>query len=472
MRLRVTAVIGTALAVALAAATGCTSSNGNSSGAGAGNASANSGAGGSVTSSGGGSSGSSGSTSSGPGGDGNGTSGSSGSSGLGGSSGSAGAASAGAAGVGGQMDPPLVCPPAPAPGSFAIDATGVTFSGSGSLRVEVCQADILRVEYTSAASIPKKASLSVSATWPTPHFCVSAAGGTVTITTARMQANVATATGLVTFADSAGTAVLSEASKKVTPATVEGVATSTVATGWKSPADEALFGLGQHQDGVINRKGSTLVMQQANTEIQIPVVVSNKGYGILWDNPSKTTFAGNDAGNTQYSFSSEAGDLVDYYYFYGPTIDHVIAGYRTATGAAPLFPKWAYGLFQSKDHYASSADLLAVDHGYRNANIPVDVIVQDWQYWTPAVWGSELMDPSRYPDPAATVTQLHTDNIHTMISIWPIPDPKPAHGHGRRRARPLQRAERDQCSLSGCVGRSVSLLRRLQSDGPVNRLPV
>jgi len=162
-----------------------------------------------------------------------------------------------------------------------------------------------------------------------------------------------TATGLVTFADSAGNALLTEASKKLTPATVEGVATSTVATGWKSPADEALFGLGQHQDGVINRKGSMLVMQQANTEIQIPVVVSNKGYGVLWDNPSKTTFAGNEAGNTQYSFSSEAGELVDYYYFYGPTIDRVIAGYRTATGAAPLFPKWAYGLFQSKDHYAS-----------------------------------------------------------------------------------------------------------------------
>ena len=317
--------------------------------------------------------------------------------------------------------PPLVCPSAPPDGgAFSTDATGVTFSGSnGTLRVEVCQADILRVEYTSGASIPMKTSLSVNATWPTPDFCVSETGGTVTITTARMQANVAIATGLVTFADSAGNALLSEASKKVTPATVEGVATHTVATGWKSPTDEALFGLGQHQDGVINRKGSTLMMQQANTEIQIPLVVSNKGYGVLWDNPSNTTFSGNDAGNTQYSFSSEAGDLVDYYYFYGPTIDRVIALYRTATGAAPLFPKWAYGLFQSKDHYTSSSDLLAVDQGYRNNNIPVDVIVQDWQYWTPYVWGSQLMDPSRYPDPAATISQLHADNIHTMISIWP-----------------------------------------------------
>jgi alpha-D-xyloside xylohydrolase len=315
----------------------------------------------------------------------------------------------------------LVCPsPPPDGGPYSVDAAGVTFTLSGGLlRLEVCQDDIIRVEYTTASSIPMKTSLSVNATWPTPSFCMSETGGTVTITTARMQVNVATATGLVTFADSAGNALLSEASKKLTPATVEGVGTSTVATAWQSPANEALFGLGQHQDGVINRKGSTLVMQQANTEIQIPLVVSNKGYGVLWDNPSITTFAGNAAGNTQYSFSSETGDMVDYYYFYGPAIDHVIALYRTATGAAPLFPKWSYGLFQSKDHYTSSSDLMAVDQGYRSNNIPVDVIVQDWQYWTPYVWGSQLMDPSRYPDPAATVTQLHTDNIHTMISIWP-----------------------------------------------------
>jgi len=316
----------------------------------------------------------------------------------------------------------LVCPPAPdGGGAYSTDATGVTFTVNGGLlRLQVCQDDVIRVDYTTASSIPMKTSLSVNATWGTPSFCVSESGGTVTLTTARMKSNVDTATGLVTFADLAGNVLLSEASKQLMPKTVEGVATNTVQTAWASPQDEALFGLGQHQDGVINRKGSKLTLQQANTEIQIPVVVSNKGYGILWDNPSITNFDGGASGNTQYSFSSETGDLVDYYYFYGPTIDRVIAGYRTATGAAPLFPKWGYGLFQSKDHYSSSQELLSVDHGYRSNNIPVDVIVQDWQYWSPYVWGSQLMDPSRYPDPAATVSQLHMDNIHTMISIWPL----------------------------------------------------
>ena len=288
------------------------------------------------------------------------------------------------------------------------------------MRLQVCQADIIRITYTNASSLPSKTSLSVNASWGTPSFCVTEAAGVLTITTSRMKAKVTESTGLVSYTDLNDNALVSEYSKSLTAATVEGVATNTVAAAFNSPTNEALFGLGQHQDGVINRKGSTLRMLNANTEIQIPVLVSNKGYGLFWDNYSTTNFAGNVSGNTRYSFSAEAGDLVDYYFFYGPTIDQVIANYRTATGPAPLFPKWAYGLFQSKDHYQSSAELTAVQNGYRNNNIPVDVIVQDWQYWSPAVWGSHLMDAGRFPDPAAIVRQLHTANIHTMISIWPL----------------------------------------------------
>jgi len=326
----------------------------------------------------------------------------------------------GTAGAGGSGGVACTTPP-PTGTSYTVDATGVTFTLSpGRMRLQVCQADIIRITYTNASSIPTKTSLSVNASWGTPSFCVTEAAGVLTITTSRMKAKVTESTGLVSYTDLNDNALVSEYSKSLTAATVEGVATNTVAAAFNSPANEALFGLGQHQDGVINRKGSTLRMLNANTEIQIPVLVSNKGYGLFWDNYSTTNFAGNVSSNTRYSFSAEAGDLVDYYFFYGPTIDQVIANYRTATGPAPLFPKWAYGLFQSKDHYQSSAELTTVQNGYRNANIPVDVIVQDWQYWSPAVWGSHLMDAGRFPDPAAIVRQLHTANIHTMISIWPL----------------------------------------------------
>ncbi len=338
------------------------------------------------------------------------------------SSGSGGASDGGTMDATADVEMPLECGAPPANSAFAVDASGVTFAlSTGQLRLQVCTDDIVRVEYTTASSIPMKTSLSVNATWGTPSFCVSESGGNVTITTKDMTAIVATATGLVSFGDVTGHVLLSEASKKLTPATVESTSTNTVATAWSSPADEALFGLGQRKDSTVNRKGQGgFQMLNSNGWIYIPLLVSNKGYGVYWDNPSTTQFTGNASGNTQYSFSSETGDMVDYYFLNGPKIDQVIAGYRTTTGAPPLFPKWAYGLFQSHDHYQSSQDLINVDHGYRTNNIPVDVIVQDWDYWNPYVWGSQLMDPSRYPDPASTVKQLHMDNIHTMISIWPL----------------------------------------------------
>jgi alpha-D-xyloside xylohydrolase len=345
--------------------------------------------------------------------------------GTGGSAGAAGSAGRGGSSAGGQGGTggtgSVTCGTPPTGSSYAIDASGVTLTlNPGRMRVSVCKDDIIRVQYTSASSLPSKTSLSVSATWGTPSFCVTEAAGVLTLTTARMKVKITESSGLVSYTDLSDSALTSEYSKSLAAATVEGVATNTVAAAFNSPTNEALFGLGQQQDGVVNRKGTTLRMLNENTKIMIPVLVSNRGYGVFWDNYSITNFAGNVSSNSRYSFSSETGDQVDYYFFYGPTIDQVIANYRVATGAAPLFPKWAYGLFQSKDHYQSSSELTSVQNGYRNNNIPVDVIVQDWQYWSPAVWGSHLMDSSRYPDPAGIVNQLHAAHMHTMISIWPL----------------------------------------------------
>jgi alpha-D-xyloside xylohydrolase len=117
---------------------------------------------------------------------------------------------------------------------------------------------------------------------------------------------------------------------------------------------------------------------------------------------------------------SESGNLIDYYFFYGPGFDRIIASYRLATGNAPMFPKWAFGLFQSQDRYKSQAEVLSVKDKYRNSKIPVDCIVQDWFYWEPDVIGSHRFWPERYPDPKSMVAELHKANIHAMISIWPV----------------------------------------------------
>jgi alpha-D-xyloside xylohydrolase len=343
---------------------------------------------------------------------------------AGGGAGGDGGATGGQAGSGGQAGGGgnLVCPaPPPASNAFTADATGVTFTlASARLRVLVCKEDVIRVEYTTASSFPAKTSLSISKQWAPVSFCVAENAGTVTITTSRMKAKVNTTSGLVSYTDLDDRVVLSEDSKSMTAATVEGVSTNRIQTIFNSPADEALFGLGQHQDNVINRKGTNRRILNANTEINIPVLVSNRGYGIFWDNYSASDFYGNESNGTKYRYSSEAGEMVDYYFFYGPSIDQVIAGYRVATGGTPLFPKWAYGLFQSKDKYASQTELLNVKNGYRNNDIPVDCIVQDWDYWTPYVWGSHFMDEGRYPNPTALINEMHTANVHTMISIWPL----------------------------------------------------
>jgi alpha-D-xyloside xylohydrolase len=152
----------------------------------------------------------------------------------------------------------------------------------------------------------------------------------------------------------------------------------------------------------------------------IPVMLSTKGYGLFWDNYSASNFYGAEAGNTKFKYVSESGNMVDYYFVYGPDFDQVISAFRNATGNAPMFPKWAFGLFQSQDRYKSQAEVLSVKDGYRKNNIPVDCIVQDWFYWEPNLIGSHVMYPERYPNPKAMVDELHAANLHAMISIWPV----------------------------------------------------
>jgi len=121
------------------------------------------------------------------------------------------------------------------------------------------------------------------------------------------------------------------------------------------------------------------------------------------------------------TFRSEVGDAIDYYFFYGPTTDEVIAGYRQATGRVPLFPKSAYGFWQCRERYSSQAQMLAAASRFRASEIPVDYIVQDWQYWGPHGWGAYEWDLKNYPDPTNMITELHANHFKFMISVWSNP---------------------------------------------------
>lgn len=119
-------------------------------------------------------------------------------------------------------------------------------------------------------------------------------------------------------------------------------------------------------------------------------------------------------------FHSEAGQQIDYYVLCGQNMDELVGGYRQLTGKAPILPKWAYGFWQSKEHYDSQQELLHTARTFRERQIPIDNIVQDWYYWKKDDWGSQRFDSSRYPNPAAMIDQLHDKyNLHFMISVWP-----------------------------------------------------
>jgi alpha-D-xyloside xylohydrolase len=311
--------------------------------------------------------------------------------------------------------------------SFKKDPDGVTFTlDKGLMKVKICLANVVQVKYTTLPLFLDKPSLVVINEWKNvPDFAVADASGEIVMTTDQMKIVVNKQTNSIKFTDLKGNIILSEAenqSKSMTEATIAGIKTYTCTTVFNSPPDEALYGLGCHPEDTlsVNYKGRNQEMVIRYMTGAIPVLLSTKGYGLMWDNYSASNFYGAEAGNTQFKYVSESGAMVNYYFMAGPGFDKIISSYRLATGHAPLYPKWAFGLFQSQDRYKSQAEVLGVKDNYRNNKIPVDVIVQDWFYWEPNVIGSHVMWPERYPNPKAMVDELHKANIHAMISIWPV----------------------------------------------------
>lgn len=311
--------------------------------------------------------------------------------------------------------------------SYEKVSDGVSFTlDKGMMKVKVCFDNMVEVKYTTLPVFLDKPSLVITNTWETtPGFTVTENANEIVITTAKLKVVVNRKSNAVKYTDLAGNIILSEDDahgKTMTEVTIAGIDTYNCSSQFVSPADEALYGLGCHpEDSLsINYKGRNQDMAIRYMTGAIPVMLSTKGYGLFWDNYSASNFYGTEAGNTKYKYESESGTMVDYYFIYGPDFDNIIASFRNASGNAPMFPKWAFGLFQSQDRYKSQAEVLSVKDKYRNAKIPVDCIVQDWFYWEPNVIGSHVMWPERYPDPKAMVDELHSANIHAMISIWPV----------------------------------------------------
>ena len=194
----------------------------------------------------------------------------------------------------------------------------------------------------------------------------------------------------------------------------------TVSATFVSPADEHYYGLGQNHEGFLDHRGHPVhcwadYTAPAAPSFCVPLLITNKGYGVLWDNPSKTTIE--PGFNEQTRWISEAGKRVSFFVIAGSTTDEIYAGYRLLTGPTHLLPKAAYGYIQCKQRYASQQELLSVAMGYRDRHLPVDVLVVDWFYYTEM--GQMDLDPRFWPDPSAMNKQLHDMGFETMISVWP-----------------------------------------------------
>jgi len=180
---------------------------------------------------------------------------------------------------------------------------------------------------------------------------------------------------------------------------------------------EALYGLGSHEEGMFNLRGQHQYLYQQNMKVGVPVLLSSRGYGVFVDCTSLMTFHDDAFGSYLWG---DVDEELDYYFVVGPEFDDIVAELRALTGHAPMPPKWALGYIQSKERYASQAELLAVARAYRERELPLDCLVLDWKSWTGGLWGQKSLDPEWFPDPDRMTEELHALGVRLMVSIWPI----------------------------------------------------
>jgi alpha-D-xyloside xylohydrolase len=207
---------------------------------------------------------------------------------------------------------------------------------------------------------------------------------------------------------------------EMAPHVVNGEKTFRVGASFSATSDEHFYGLGQNQEGILDHRGRTIDCRHYydaphGEQVCVPFLVTNKGYGIVWDNPSATTVTPGLAGKTVWH--SEVGERVSYFVIAGDSTDEIYAGYRLVSGPTPLPPKPAFGYMQSKARYETQQQVLDVAKGYRTRGYPLDVLIVDWFYWTRM--GQLDINPVDFPDPAAMNRELHDEGIHSMISVWP-----------------------------------------------------
>lgn len=302
--------------------------------------------------------------------------------------------------------------------------------GPETLRVIVCGEAVLHVLTRPTSTLSSGGQVEHPQPWllpraescPGAQFAFSQDQNQAMLKTAAVSVLLSLEHGNLTFATIDGKPFLREGGsvpRTYTAETLNGQATYRVVDRFSPDASEAIYGLGQHQNGMFNYRGGTVELAQNNTDIAVPVLLSTRGYGILWNTAGETYM--DNRFPLELKFDTHAEPGVDYFVMYGPEFDQIVHEYRTLTGHAPMLPRWSYGFIQSKDRYTSLDEILGIAARYRAEHIPVDAIVQDWFWWKTE--GDPVFN-ANYHDVPADVAKLHAEHVHTMISTWGLVDPK------------------------------------------------
>jgi len=284
--------------------------------------------------------------------------------------------------------------------------------------------DVVQVLKTPVNRPSIRRSLSVIQTPQRPAIKTSESNGRYTIETSGLQLVVDIASGTITFNNSQGQRLLAERPQTTLVSMNDYTLDTTfqVRQAFLLDKDEAIYGLGQHQNGKLNLRNQRIRLRQENMKICIPYFLSSKGYALYWDNYSPTLFV-NNARET--FFDSEVGECVDYYVMTGSDLQSVTARMRSLTGQAPLPPLWSLGFFQSRERYKTQEEPVEVVKRYRELNIPIDVVIQDWQYWgNDSNWNAMRFDNPAFNQPQAMIDQVHAQNARMLISVWASFGPK------------------------------------------------
>ncbi len=285
------------------------------------------------------------------------------------------------------------------------------------VEIQYFSPSIVRVVKWPQGTSFEKESLSVIKTPDKTSFTTQQQGDNLLVRGKELQVELNLVNGKISFKNSGNTLLAEqESSTKFTKFNDVGNQTYNVQQSFSLDEDEAIYGLGILQKGKMNQRNQEVRMVQNNTEDFVTFFQSIKGYGLFWDNYSPTTFTDNEEGTT---FQSEVGDCIDYYFMLGGNADGVVARMRELTGEVPMFPLWTYGFWQSKERYKSQDETVGVVRKYRDLGVPLDGIIQDWQYWgNNYLWNAmEFLNPEFY-DPKKMVNDVHDLNAHMIISIW------------------------------------------------------